>query len=154
MAESTAPTSTTPKAPVSVTMAAGGSSKINLSPNGNLAVFVQGRIDRSERVAQTRDSRPIFETVVFLPAVDAYSHPKRYCISSYGPIGRPGDDVAIECEIVCQPWKPRSQGNANNGGNNYPSGPYNDGYAGGNYQGNNNSNSGRWRYPHYLWVIA
>lgn len=148
MAETAA--AATPKPPTAVTMTGTGLSKVNLSPNGNIAVWVEGRISQSNRVAQTKDGRPIFETIVNLPAVDPYSHPRQYCVSSTGAIGRPGDDVSVECEIVCQPWTPRSN---NNGGNyrhpNEPP-PFGDATY---YQQGSAASKGRKRYPHYLWVV-
>lgn len=160
-ATSTATATPTPKPPAAVTIPkdAKANNGMLLSPNGNIIVWVEGRIEKSARVAQTKEGRPIFETVVCLPAPDAYSHPRRYCVSSYHSIGRDGDDVNAVCELVCQPWKPRSQNvNAGNyNGNRHPNAPpgyYDDGYAGnGNGQQARPASSDRWRYPHYLWLI-
>lgn len=153
MAETGSATATaSPKPPSSVTLGSGNSAasqKFLLSPNGNIVVWVEGRINQVNRVAQTKDGRPIFETVVLLPAVDNYSSPRRYCVSSYGSLGRPGDDIAVDCELVCQPWRPRTQRN-----NQQQQGNYNDGYAGNNNSGGNgNDNGSRWHYPHYLWAL-
>ena len=152
MAETTT-TQATPKAPAAVTMG-GTSSKVRLSPNGNIAVWVEGRISKSDHVANTKDNRPIFETIVHMPAIDPYSHPRQYCVSSIGGIGRPGDDVSVECEIVCQPWTPRAQGNnagGNYNGNRHPNEP--PPYGDVSYYQQGPASKGRKRYPHYLWVI-
>lgn len=157
MAETTtaSATATTPKAPPSVTLPSSSSSSNKgalLSPNGNIVVWVQGRVNTVNKVAQTKDGRAIFETVVFLPAVDPYSQPRRYCVSSYGVVGRPGEDVEVCCELVCQPWRPRNQYNQGNQGNR---GGYNGGYNGGNNAQQSGGDSGpRWHYPHYLWAIG
>lgn len=74
--------------------------KNNTSPPVN-TVMLDGRIDDVVQV----DGE--YWTRVILPAKDSYSKPGACRVRSKGPIGRPGNDVTIECEVTGFPrrWK-------------------------------------------------
>ena len=81
-------------------------------PSGSKAIapsrvtlWITGRIAGSNQVGQTKEGFPIVETIMITPAVDQYSHPNRYCVMSQSKLGREGEDLSIEVEVQCRPWR-------------------------------------------------
>ena len=68
-------------------------------------LWLSGRIRFTQQVGTDKDDFPIIETIVVTPAADPYSHPNRYCIMSRSKIGKKDDDLTIEVEVQCRPWK-------------------------------------------------
>lgn len=68
-------------------------------------LWLTGRISSSQQVGQDADGFPIIETVLLIPAADTYSYPNRYCVVSKSKLGRDGDDLSIEVEVQCRPWR-------------------------------------------------
>ena len=101
MSESTA-TTTTPSAARPAGAAA--SAKAAIAPS-RVTVWITGRIAGSNQVGQTKEGFPIVETIMITPAVDQYSHPNRYCVMSQSKLGREGEDLSIEVEVQCRPWR-------------------------------------------------
>lgn len=67
--------------------------------------WLEGRITESRQVGVDREQMPIFETILTIPAVDKYSYPSRFCITSRSRLGRDGEDLLIEVEVQCRPWR-------------------------------------------------
>ena len=67
--------------------------------------LLTGRINSAQQVGQDADGFPIIETVLLVPAADTYSYPNRYCVTSKSKLGRDGDDISIEVEVQCRPWR-------------------------------------------------
>lgn len=88
-----------------------GSSKTvgvrSVSPKGKPTVWLAGRVEDSHQVMDNkthtpildREGRPVFETVIVIPAVDQYSYPSRFRITSRSNLGRAGSELAIEVEL-------------------------------------------------------
>ena len=68
-------------------------------------LWLSGRIQSTQQVGTDKDDFPIIETIVVTPAADSYSHPNRYCIMSRSKIGKKDEDLTIEVEVQCRPWK-------------------------------------------------
>lgn len=68
-------------------------------------LWLSGRIQSTQQVGTDKDDFPIIETIVVTPAADPYSHPNRYCIMSRSKIGKKDEDLTIEVEVQCRPWK-------------------------------------------------
>lgn len=68
-------------------------------------LWLTGRISSSHQVGQDADGFPIIETILLIPAADTYSYPNRYCVVSKSKLGRDGDDLSIEVEVQCRPWR-------------------------------------------------
>jgi hypothetical protein len=66
---------------------------------------LEGRIKSSNQVGTDKENFPIIENIIISPASDRYSHPNTYCIMSRAKFGNPGQDIAIEAEVQCRPWK-------------------------------------------------
>lgn len=79
----------------------------SVSPNGKPTVWLAGRVEDSHQVMDNkthtpildREGRPVFETVIVIPAVDQYSYPSRFRIMSRSNLGRVGSELAIEVEL-------------------------------------------------------
>lgn len=79
----------------------------SVSPNGKPTVWLTGRVEDSHQVMDSkshtpvldREGRPVFETVIVIPAVDQYSYPSRFRIMSRSNLGRVGSELAIEVEL-------------------------------------------------------
>ena len=74
------------------------------TPAKRPSIWITGRIQSSEQVAQTRDGMPLFETLITMPAPDPYSYPPQYCVASTSKLGRKDEDLTIEAEVQCRPW--------------------------------------------------
>ncbi len=68
-------------------------------------IWLSGRIQSSQQVGTDKDNFPIIENVIVTPAVDNYSHPNKYCVMSRSKFGNPNEDITIQAEIQCRPWK-------------------------------------------------
>lgn len=68
-------------------------------------IWLTGRIQSTQQVGTDKENFPIIETVMVTPAPDAYTHPNKYCIMSRSKLGNPNDDLTIEAEVQCRPWK-------------------------------------------------
>ena len=68
-------------------------------------LWLSGRIQSTQQVGTDKDDFPIIETILVTPAADSYSHPNRYCIMSRSKIGKKDEDLTIEVEVQCRPWK-------------------------------------------------
>lgn len=110
MAETTQTTQTTqPKAPAAVTMPQ--SAAVAEHMQGFHRFYLTGRIFGGGSFMvwepqQGQQGDPIWETRVRVAAEDPYEEPPQYCITSFKRLGRDGDDISIEVELVCRPWRP------------------------------------------------
>jgi hypothetical protein len=68
-------------------------------------LWLTGRIKESQQVGTDKENFPIIETIFTTPAPDPHSHPNKYCIMSRSKLGAPNDDLTIEVEVQCRPWK-------------------------------------------------
>ena len=68
-------------------------------------LWLSGRIQSTQQVGTDKENFPIIETIMVTPASDAYSHPNKYCIMSRSKLGNKEDDLSIEVEVQCRPWK-------------------------------------------------
>ena len=68
-------------------------------------LWLAGRIQSTQQVGTDKENFPIIETIMVTPAPDAYSHPNKYCIMSRAKLGNKEDDLTIEVEVQCRPWK-------------------------------------------------
>ena len=68
-------------------------------------IWLTGRIQSTQQVGTDKENFPIIETVINTPAPDQYSHPNKYCIMSRSKLGGPNQDITIEAEVQCRPWK-------------------------------------------------
>jgi hypothetical protein len=68
-------------------------------------LWLSGRIQSSQQVGTDKDNFPIIETILTTPAADPYSHPNKYCIMARSMLGKKDDDLTIEVEVQCRPWK-------------------------------------------------
>ena len=68
-------------------------------------LWLTGRIQSTQQVGTDKENFPIIETIMVTPAPDAYSHPNKYCIMSRSKLGNKEDDLTIEVEVQCRPWK-------------------------------------------------
>ena len=67
----------------------------SVSPKGKPTVWLAGRVEDSHQVIDNkthtpvldREGRPVFETVIVIPAVDQYSYPSRFRIMSKSNLG-------------------------------------------------------------------
>ena len=100
MSEATATTT----ASAATRPSAAASGKGALAPS-RVTLWLTGRISASTQVGQTKEGFPIVETIMTTPAADAYSYPNRYCVMSQSKLGREGDDLTIEVEVQCRPWR-------------------------------------------------
>jgi hypothetical protein len=73
------------------------------SKNG--IISLSGRIISTEQVGTDKENFPILENIIITPAQDTYSHPNKYCVMSRSKFGNKNQDVAIEAEVQCRPWK-------------------------------------------------
>lgn len=97
--------SASPAGQVSVSKVAAGVRSV--SPSGKPTVWLTGRVEDSHQVMDNkthtpvldREGRPVFETVIVIPAVDQYSYPSRFRIMSRSNLGRVGSELAIEVEL-------------------------------------------------------
>ena len=99
------PASASPAGQVSASKVAAGVRSV--SPSGKPTVWLTGRVEDSHQVMDNkthtpvldREGRPVFETVIVIPAVDQYSYPSRFWITSRSNLGRAGSELAIEVEL-------------------------------------------------------
>ena len=103
MSEATT-TTTTSAASAARPAGAVSASKAAIAPS-RVTLWLTGRISGSTQVGQTKEGFPIVETIMITPAADAYSHPNRYCVMSQSKLGREGEDLTIEVEVQCRPWR-------------------------------------------------
>lgn len=103
MSEST--TSATTSAASAARPSGGVSASKAVSAPSKVTLWLTGRISASNQVGQTKEGFPIVETIMTTPAADAYSYPNRYCVMSQSKLGREGDDLTIEVEVQCRPWR-------------------------------------------------
>ena len=68
-------------------------------------LWLTGRIQSTQQVGTDKENFPIIETILTTPAQDPYSHPNKYCIMSRSKLGNKEDDLTIEVEVQCRPWK-------------------------------------------------
>lgn len=68
-------------------------------------LWLTGRIQSTQQVGTDKENFPIIETILTTPAQDPYSHPNKYCIMSRSKPGNKEDDLTIEVEVQCRPWK-------------------------------------------------
>ena len=68
-------------------------------------IWLTGRIQSSEQVGTDKENFPIIETIITTPAADTYSHPNKYCVMSRSKLGTAKQDITIEAEVQCRPWK-------------------------------------------------
>ena len=68
-------------------------------------LWLTGRIKESQQVGTDKENFPIIETIFTTPASDLHSHPNKYCIMSQSKLGSPNEDLTIEVEVRCRPWK-------------------------------------------------
>ena len=68
-------------------------------------LWLSGRIDSTQQVGTDKENFPIIETILLTPAPDPYKHPNKYCIMSRSKLGNKDDDLTIEVEVQCRPWK-------------------------------------------------
>lgn len=94
----TSNTTTTPPRP------AAGAAPAAPAPVKRPSIWISGRIQSSEQVAQTRDGMPLYETLITMPAPDPYSYPPQFCVASTAKLGRKDEDLTIEAEVQCRPW--------------------------------------------------
>ena len=67
--------------------------------------IVSGRIESSDQVAVSRDNLPIFNTLIKGKAVDEYSNPPQWAVTSNIRFGKQGDIVNnIKTEVRCRSY--------------------------------------------------
>ena len=71
-----------------------------------LPIFtVSGRVESSDQVAVSRDNLPIFNTLIKGKAVDEYSNPPQWAVTSNMRFGKQGDIVNnIKTEVRCRSY--------------------------------------------------
>ncbi|MDR3631601.1 MAG: hypothetical protein P4L42_14875 [Desulfocapsaceae bacterium] len=75
-------------------------------PNQKPGVFwISGRIKSTEQVGTDKENFPIIENIIVTPSSDVYSHPKQFCVMARSKFGANGQDITIEVEAQCRPWK-------------------------------------------------
>ena len=62
---------------------------------------LSGRIDYCKQVGKNDEGQPLYETLIFTASPDPYEHPPRFCISSTRFLGRKGDMVDVEVQVIC-----------------------------------------------------
>ncbi len=77
----------------------------NKKPEKTATLWLSGRILSSNQVGTDKDNFPIIENILITPAADTYSHPNKYCVMSRSKLGKENDDLTIEAEVQCRPWK-------------------------------------------------
>ena len=68
-------------------------------------LWLSGRIQSTQQVGTDKENFPIIENIIVTPAVDVYSHPNRYCVMARSKFGSKDQDITIEVEVQCRPWK-------------------------------------------------
>jgi hypothetical protein len=80
--------------------------KTNESKTGKPGtLWLSGRIQSSQQVGTDKENFPIIENIIITPAQDVFSHPNRYCVMSRSKFGNKDQDITIEAEVQCRPWK-------------------------------------------------
>lgn len=75
------------------------------SNNQTPAFIISGRIESSDQVAVSRDNVPIFNTLIKGKAVDEYSNPPQWAVTSNIRFGKTGDIVTnIKTEVRCRSY--------------------------------------------------
>ena len=65
--------------------------------SNDLTIILKGRIKSHERVAS--DNGDFYSTLVVVPAVDEFSHPKTFAVNASAPLGSEGQDIESKVEI-------------------------------------------------------
>lgn len=66
---------------------------------GILSIF--GKIADVEAVGD----KGTIQTIIVSPAQDPYQHPRKYCVFSKRKLGRKDDEVEVQAEVICRPWR-------------------------------------------------
>lgn len=77
--------------------------------NTPATIKLKGVVQSTMQVGTDNDNNPIIETVLLCPAADSYSYPPRYCIMSKARIGEKGQEINVNAEVVCRPWKDQNK---------------------------------------------
>ncbi len=67
------------------------------APANDLTITLKGRVKSHERVAS--DNGDFYSTLVVVPAVDEFSHPKTFAVNASAPLGSDGQDIETNVEI-------------------------------------------------------
>ena len=76
--------------------------KQSLSSN-DLRLKLNGKLDKVERY--DGQYGPIYESLIVLPAPDAYSSPARFAVRSSSQLGKEGQPVEVPVVIKSRYWK-------------------------------------------------
>lgn len=60
-----------------------------------------GKITQSEPVGD----KGTFQTIIVTPSPDPYEFPRKYCIFSKRRLGKKEEEIDVEAEVICRPWK-------------------------------------------------
>ncbi len=64
----------------------------------DLTVTLKGRIESWNKITPTQGD-DFIQTVIVVPAKDAYSHPLSFAVNSDAKLGNDGADVSVVCQI-------------------------------------------------------
>ena len=66
---------------------------------GTISIF--GKITSTEAVGD----KGTFQSLIVCPSLDPYEYPKKYCVFSKRKFGKKDDEVEVQAEVICRPWK-------------------------------------------------
>jgi len=68
-------------------------------------LWLTGRILSTQQVGTDKENFPIIENIIVTPAADVFSYPQKYCVMARSKFGSNNQDITIEVEVQCRPWK-------------------------------------------------
>ncbi len=72
-----------------------------------LTVTLKGRVESWKKISP-ESGNDFVQTVIIIPAKDAYSHPSSFAVNSEAKIGSDGQEITVPCEL--RPYARRKNG--------------------------------------------